>query len=370
MSDMTPRSRRWLHIAGALGVLLIAGCGREHAPAQDSGAPTAQRATADYIKVEPVTAEGAGLHGTLPGRVAFRPDAMAGVGTPFTGRVVSIEVRPGQAVKAGAPLAVLQSVEAADARTGLQQAQTKLSVAQDALRRQNDMMERGVGLEVERYAAEVALREAQAEAGRARQWSALAGPGAGDRLVLRAPTEGVVLAVHAQAGAMVSAGADALVDVGDPSRLWVVADVPERELSGLAVGRSARVRVQGVDANLAMKVVGIGHVVDAEQRRLPIYLDFQDRQPESGLAAGMFAQVQVEGIETAALTLPATAVLIKEGTQRQVYLKGADGRYEARQVRTGVSRAGRVEILEGLDVGDQVVVQGALLLDNEAGQLL
>lgn len=369
MSDMTLGSRRWLRIAGALGVLLVAGCGREQAPTPDTPATTS-RSQADYIKVEPVANGAPGVQGSLPGRLAFRPDAMAAIGAPFAGRVVLVEVRPGQAVKAGDPLAVLQSVEAADARTSLVQAQARLAVAEDTLRRQTEMMERGVGLEVERYTAEVALREARAEADRARQWSALAGPGAGDRLVLRAPLAGVVLAVHAQAGAVVAAGGDALVDIGDPSRLWVVADVPERELAGLQSGRNARVQVPGIDAGFGMKVVSIGHAVDAEQRRLPIYLDFQDKQPDARLAAGMFAQVQVEGVEGSALSLPATAVLIKDGTRRQVYLKGADGRYEARQVRTGVSRGGRVEILEGLSAGDQVVVQGALLLDNEAQQLL
>lgn len=369
MSDMTLGSRRWLRIAGVLGLLLVAGCGREKAPAPDS-AVAPPRSQADYIKVEPVASGAPGVHGSLPGRLAFRPDATASVGAPFAGRVVLVEVRPGQAVKAGAPLAVLQSVEAADARAGLVQAEAKLTVAEDALRRQTEMMERGVGLEVERYTAEVALREAKAETDRARQWSALAGPGAGDRLVLRAPADGVVLAVHAQAGAVVAAGGEALVDVGDPSRLWVVADVPERELAGIRSGRNARVQVPGIDAGFAMKVVGIGHAVDAEQRRLPIYLDFQDKQPDARLAAGMFAQVQVEGVEGSALTLPATAVLIKDGARSEVYLKGADGKYEARQVRTGVSRGGRVEILEGLSAGDQVVVQGALLLDNEAQQLL
>lgn len=372
MPHTTLPSRRRLRRTGALvlalSTALLGACSSSEPPV--AAAPAAGAGAQDYIKVEAVGADGEGLQGAFPGRLAFRPGAMAAVGAPFAGRVLSIEVHPGQAVRAGAPLVVLQSAEAADARTALEQAGARLAVAQDLLRRQEDMMARGIGIEVECYSAKAALREAQAELARARQAAAMAGPGAGDRLVLRAPAAGVVLAIRAQAGAVVAPGAEALVELGDPAQLWIVADVPERELGGLAPGRTAQVRVPGVDAPLAAVVDSIGHAVDPEQRRMPIYLAFQERTGGKQLTAGMFAQVSLAGGPRGALTVPSAAVLIKNGSQRQVYLQGKDGNYVARPVRTGNARAGRVEILEGLEEGDRVVVQGALLLDNEAQQLL
>lgn len=362
------RPRRASALVPALAMALLGACSSSEPPAAATAGAESQ--PQHYIKVEAVGVDGEGLQGTFPGRLAFRPGAMAAVGAPLAGRVLSVEVHPGQAVRAGAPLVVLQSAEAADVRAALEQARTRLAVAQDLLRRQEDMMARGIGVEVERYSAEAALREAQAEAARARQAAALAGAGNGDRLVLRAPAAGVVLAIQAQAGAVAAPGGDALVELGDPGQLWIVAEVPERELGGLAPGRAAQVRVPGIDAPFAAAIDSIGHAVDPEQRRMPIYLAFQDKTADAGLTAGMFAQVSLAGGPRGAPTVPSTAVLIKNGSQRQVYLQGEDGNYVARPVRTGIARAGRVEILEGLKAGDKVVVQGALLLDNEAQQLL
>ena len=103
---------------------------------------------------------------------------------------------------------------------------------------------------------------------------------------------------------------------------------------------------------------------------MPVYLTFKDNQANTMLSAGMYAQVRVQDRQQRPLSVPTAAVLIKNGAQRQVFLQREDGNYEPRIVRTGISRAGRVEILEGLTAGDKVVVQGALLLDNEAQQLL
>lgn len=369
MFDPSFSCSRW-RIAGALSIALLTACSRSSPPEDAAAERNPPEQPISYIKIQPVGPGPIGLGAAIPGRLAFQPGAMAAVGAPFAGRVVSIEAGPGQAVAAGAPLVVLQSAEAADARTALEQARARLSLAQDQLRRQSDMMERGIGVEVERFAAEVALHEARAEVERARQLAAMAGQGAGERMVLRAPVAGSVLAVRAQAGAVVAPGGEALVEIGDPKRLWIVADVPERELTGLAPGRTAQVSVPSVDATFAAKIESVGHAIDPEQRRMPVYLSFSDKDAGGRLTAGMYAQVRLAGAEAGALSLPASAVLIKNGAQRQVYVMREDGKYEPRPVRTGLSRGGQVEILEGLTAGDKVVVQGALLLDSEARQLL
>ena len=68
--------------------------------------------------------------------------------------------------------------------------------------------------------------------------------------------------------------------------------------------------------------------------------------------------------------LPVEAVLIKDGKTSIVYVQRGDGSFAPREVRTGTSKAGYVEILSGLQPGERVVVKGALLLDSEAEQLL
>lgn len=363
-------------LCGRLGLLIfVAGlvaCSGSKSPTEPEGGKadglTLPEASLKYIEVESVGTGLGALGSVHPGRVTFRPQAMAAIGTPMEARVLSVEVRPGEVVRAGQPVLTLQSAQVAEARALLAEAEAKAASAEDLLRRQNEMIQKGIGLEVERFAAENAAREARAELERARRTVALIGEGEGDRFVLRAPASGVVLTIGANVGAVVSPGGDALVEVGDPNRLWIVGDIPESEVGGIAVGRTGEVRVPGADARFKARVDGVGQVVDRDSRRLPIYLVLKG---ETGkLSSGMLAEIRLSSPETSTLSLPTTAVLIKDGSRRVVYVQREDGRFEQRQVRTGVSREGRVTILEGLRPGEQVVVRGAMLLDSEAEQLL
>jgi cobalt-zinc-cadmium efflux system membrane fusion protein len=85
----------------------------------------------------------------------------------------------------------------------------------------------------------------------------------------------------------------------------------------------------------------------------------------------MLAQVALSGARgDAQLTLPVTAVLLKEGGRRIVYVEDPSGRFVARAVEVGDERGGRVRVLKGLAPGERVVMRGALLVDREAEQLL
>ena len=359
-----------------LAACLAAACSKPPLPPQTgdkaNGGVTLSEASRKYLDIEPAGTANGALGGVLPGRVAFQPQSMAAIGSPLDARVLSIEVRPGEVVAAGAPLLTLQSVDVAAARADFAQAQAQAAAAEDMLRRQDEMLRKGIGLEVERFEAETTAREARANLDRARSTVALIGGGKGDRFVLRAPTDGVVLTVRANVGAMVSNGGDALVEVGDPKRLWVVAYVPESALAGLSAslvtGRAAEVRVPGADARFEAVIDGVGQVVDDEQRRLPIYLTLKGATAR--LTSGMLAEVRLVSANDGHLSVPTAAVLIKDGTRQIVYVQGEDNNFEPRAVRTGVSRDGRVTILEGLQPGEKVVVRGALLLDSEAEQLL
>jgi cobalt-zinc-cadmium efflux system membrane fusion protein len=359
-------------VALAALTLSVAGCGDRAASqppkaARDRTATALTEAQLAFIKVEPAGGGAAGYSDTVPARVAFRPQALSSLGAPFAGRIMSVQVRPGEPVRAGAPLVVLQSADASAARAQLEQALARAAAAEDQLRRQNEMMARGVGLEVERVEAQTRASEARTELERAKRTLALAGGGQGSEVILRAPVAGIVVSVRATVGAMADPAGEPLVELADPARVWVVAEVAERDAAQVAPGQRATVRIPAVDARIDGTVDGIGSAVDAVTRRLPVYIALG--RPPSGLTAGMLAEVRFTASRDT-LSVPVSAVLIKDGQRRIVYVQRDDGRFEARAVRTGRASGGRVAILEGLRPGERIVVQGALLLDGEAELLL
>lgn len=304
----------------------------------------------------------------LPGRVAFRPQAQSAIGATTAGRVVALQVRAGEIVKTGTPLFTIDSADAAAARAMLDQAGTRLAAAESVYRRNLEMLEKGVGLEVERQESEARLKEARAEHARARQAVALIGAGQGSRVTVRAPSNGVVMSIRVSLGATVALGGEALLELGDPSRLQVVALVPESDLRRLAIGQDAEVTLPALSKRVAAKVENFSPRVDSESRRAQVYLGLS--RHIDGLRAGMLAEITLRAGVEDAISLPVSAVLIKDGKRRVVYVERPDGTFEARDVETGGDRDGRVVILKGLTAGDRVVVHGALLLDTQAEQLL
>jgi cobalt-zinc-cadmium efflux system membrane fusion protein len=358
--------------------VLVAGCEKGSTtvtePAsktsREAGAPAVRVAEAQkqYLSIEAVAVLQAVDLLELPGRVTFRPQAQSAVGATTAGRVVAVLVQAGQVVKAGAELLTIESADAGAARAALDQAATRLGSAESLLRRQVEMVEKGVGLEFERQEAEARLKEARAEYERARNAADLIGSGLGIRVTVRAPADGVVITIRTAVGATVAPGGEALLELGDPTRLQVVAQVLESDLRRIAIGEEAEVELPGLVARAAARVENFNPRVDPESRRAQVYLALAKRI--DGLRAGMLAQVALRVGAKAGISVPVSAVLIKDGKRRVVYVERSDGTFEPREVQIGQNRDGRVAILQGLAAGERVVVRGALLLDTQAEQLL
>jgi membrane fusion protein, heavy metal efflux system len=369
-----------IEIPTALLVLsmLLTGCeqgsataGKKHSASTPNGpskTPQLAEAQKKFLTIEEVGASQAIDVLMLPGRVTFRSQAQSAVGATVAGRVVAQLVRTGEVVKAGDPILTIESADAAATRAALDQAVTRLAAAESVYRRQVEMVRKLVGLESERQEAESRLKEARTEHERALQAVALIGPGQGGLVTVRAPTNGVVMSIRVAVGATVAPGGEPLLELGDPSLLQVVAQAPESDLRRIAVGQEAEVELPGVAARVAARVERLSPRVEPESRRTEVYLRLVKRV--DGLQAGMLAQVSLRVGTDAAISVPVSAVIIKDGKRRVVYVEKADGTFEAKDVQIGRNRDGRVVILKGLTAGDRAVVRGALLLDTQAELLL
>jgi len=178
----------------------------------------------------------------------------------------------------------------------------------------------------------------------------------------------VVTSIRVAVGATVAPGGEPLLELGDPSRLQVVAQVSESDLRRIAIGQQAEVELPALAERVGASVNSVGPRIDAESRRAQVYLNLAQRV--EGVQAGMLVQVALRMGSEGAITLPLSAVLIRDGKRRVVYVEKPDGTFEARDVETGRNRGGQVAILKGLSAGDKVVVRGALLLDTQAELML
>ncbi len=320
-----------------------------------------------YVKVRTITPEPFAGTVTAPARVDFRAKAISTVGTVVAGRVSKIHVQIGDQVKAGEPLVTLASVEAAQMRSDFARAKVELARAEDRYRRQEQMQRTGVGLEVELMEAKAQLREAQADFERSRDALRLLGDGTAEEVIVRAPMDGTVLRAYVTAGAAVAADA-ALFDLGEPSSLWIIADVFERDLLLVEKGAKVTIELPSLSRSINGHVVAESAAIQADMRRASVYIEPDD--PGVPLRPGMYARVSIQAASPSSIVLPTEAVLIRDGGQTIVYVEIAEGVFEPRNVLVGQAREGLTPVLEGLSSGERVVVAGALLIDAEATRLL
>lgn len=302
-----------------------------------------------------------------PAHVAFVEDRVASVSVPVSARVQTVSAHVGDMVKAGDLLATLVSPDALRTRYDVAAAKTAHDVAVVEAQRQQTMVDKGVGVEVDLRAAQAKVRETSQELGRAQGTAALLGSGGGDRIELRAPRAGIVAERKAVVGTSAEPGA-ALFTIGDPQAMNVVAEVFESDLPGILVGSSVQVEFPQLPKPLKGTVRYLGATLDKESRRAAVVVALSEQNPV--LRPGMQAKVGVQLSNLQEMLIPVSAVLIKDESHSVVYVQHENSQFEARVVTLGRPSRGLVPVISGLKVGEKIVVRGGLLLDGAASQLL
>ncbi len=318
----------------------------------------------------------------LNGELRLDQERAVEVQARVAGTVRAIMVDVGSRVLAGEPLLVIESADFAEAQAAHLQARAALALAEATVAREADLFARGVCPRKDLLEAEAARAEAEASmlAAHARLAAlglsqaaidSLTAQSGGARrrpglLAVPAPRGGVVLAREVGPGAAVEPGRTILL-LADTSRLWVLADLYERDLAlleAVPAGAPASVRVAAFPGtSFAARWDRLDGALDPRARvvRARALVD----NPEGRLRPGMFARLSVGlpgGDE--ALTVPADAVLEDEG-RLFAFLRLEPPLFVRRPVAVGRTAGGWVEITSGLAAGQQVVAAGAFLLKSD-----
>jgi len=174
------------------------------------------------------------------------------------------------------------------------------------------------------------------------------------------PVSGFVLARDISPSQRFDQGTE-MYRIADISRVWVTADVFEKDLELVKPGAMATVRSQAHE--LHARVSDILPRVAPDSRVLKIRLETDN--PGFVLKPDMFVEVELPVSLPEAIVVPADAV-IDSGLRKTIFVAKGDGYFEPRQVEIGWRMGGQVEITKGLAEGEQIVVSGNFLLDSES----
>jgi len=301
---------------------------------------------------------------------------------PLTrGRLQDVLVKVGDRVAASQVLAQLDNIEAGEIMTQYNSAQAELQRLKIQLAAQQRQVERNRRLAeigaVPQKEYEFSLAEQQGfQEGIRAQESTIAGltarlrrfgitdpsGDAAQMTAIRAPFAGVIIRMAAAPGDVVEAGAE-LFSVADLSTVYVQAQVYEKDLGQVRVGQTASISIDSYpDEHFMGRVASISDLIDPQTRTAAVRC--QVANPGTRLKLDMLATVQVPtSMKRAAVSVPADAIQDIEG-KPTVFVRTSPSQFSARQVETGSSGDGRIEIIRGLKEGEPVVSKGAFAVKS------
>jgi membrane fusion protein, copper/silver efflux system len=185
----------------------------------------------------------------------------------------------------------------------------------------------------------------------------------GRTLDLHAPLGGYVVEKTAFHGMRVTP-ADALFDIADLSKLWILADVYESDLAAVRQGMAAEIRLPYQPGRAFRGAVTyINPTVEPATRTIKVRIEVANEG--ALLKPEMYADVLLRTDLGSALFVPDSAIL-KPGDRRLVFLDHGDGRLEPREIELGARSEGGYQVLSGLQEGDRVVTSANFLIDSES----
>lgn len=370
----------WGLTAGLVGAFGLSGCGQYDAEAAISMNSALPTLLPGQVQLAPaslafLTIEAVGAHTDAstrqvwtPGRVEIQDDQLHDLQAPVAGRVSAVHVSPGDTVIVGAAIATLVSPGASTIRLEHDNARVEWNIASLEAKRQQQMLDKGVGVHVEKELADAQLHQAKQALANAHRAMAFLGDGKHDTVILRAPVNGTVIERNVSVGAEVDPSRDPLFRIGNPNALRVVAELPERQLARIKPGASVSIQVSTQPTVLKGKVERVNNVLNRDTHRGQVFIRFDDNT--ASLAPGMMARAAIAVSDDDSLSIPLSAVLIKNDNHSVVYVQTDSGLFEARDVALGQPANGQIAVLSGLQSGEQIVVSGGLLLDGAASQIL
>jgi cobalt-zinc-cadmium efflux system membrane fusion protein len=380
-------------ILSLCSALLFAGCNRKAAQKEVGGPQAESSNKGNLVEMSASAQQHIGmvvapavltqLNEYLRATGTVQPiDSRIGVVGPLArGRIIEVRAKVGDRVEAGQTLAIFDNIEAGEllsqeqsARADLERLKAQLIPATRQAERSRRLADIGAGAEkdyesskAEKEGIEADIRSQQALIDGIRQRLRRFGisddsPRGTFLTPLKAPFSGVVTKAQASPGDVVDAGRDVFT-VADLSRVWVQAEVYEKDLERIRIGQSAFITVDTYpNQPFEGKVAYISDVLDPQTRTARVRCEVANH--DLRLKTDMFANIELPTkFSKRALAVSESALQQVEG-KNVVFIRHSATQFEKREVERGVTVNNQTEIVSGLKPGELVVTQGAFHLKS------
>lgn len=292
--------------------------------------------------------------------------------TPLvSGRVEQVRVSLGDQVGAGTVLAIISSSEVAEMHGKLLEAQARKNLAASTLKRTHRLAELGASAGKDVAAAEAEAQIAEAEVRHLQDSLHTVGavsetPGHNiAAIALHSPISGIVTERMVNPGSGVEPGKP-LLTIANLSTVWVIANVPESQVSLLQPGAVAEVRAASLGDRTARGTVSwIDPNLNEQTRTARVRVSLSN--PNGLLKVGMFCEVAITaagGDGTSQLMVDEGA-LQRIGDKTVVFVDKGEGRFEMHEITVGEKIDGHRLLLGGLSAGERIAVKGSFVLKSQ-----
>jgi cobalt-zinc-cadmium efflux system membrane fusion protein len=349
------------------------------------------------LGIEPVSSQVFRTEHLTEGKIAVDEDRATLVFSPYSGRVIKLQAKPGDMVTAGQPLFVVEAPDMVQAQndyisalSGLNKARSQLEYAKIVEAQNKSLYEtRAAPLrDVQQSAATTLaakndLRSAETSLEVARNRLRILGKtdpeittfgdtGAiSPQTTIYSPISGTVVQRRVGPGQYVNtasnspAANDATFIIGDLTTVWLVAYVRESEAQNVKVGQALRFNVIAApNRTFVANIAYVATSLDPGTRRLMVRATINNA--EGALRPEMFASVTIlTGEGDSSPAVPREAI-IYDGAAARVWVARDDKSLESRAIKTGLSNGQFIQVVDGLSLGEKVVSRGSLFVDREA----
>ena len=330
------------------------------------------------------------------GKISINEDRATPIFPPYAGRVTRLMAKPGDFVQQGQPLFYIEAADMVQAQNDfltalgvLNKARSRVTITEIIEKQNRTLYEGKAGPLRDFQTAEATLVQARAD----QRTAETALEAARNNLVILgkteeeitafqdsgkissdtpiyAPLSGTVVQRKIGPGQYVSYTSTGIVDpvftIGDLSTVWLVAFVRESEAPKVRLGQQLDFTVLAYPKTTFK--ANIDHVsasLDPSIRRLMVRATIDNSNGQ--FKPEMFTSVTIYTDEgDSSIGVPRDAV-IYEADNARVWVARADKTIELRQIKTGVTRGGQIQVLQGLQAGEIVVTKGSLFVDQAAG---